>query len=405
MTINKELKIIILYPIFFGLIILLLTQLFYPGLLNSQNFLNADAGHYSWIRINGYEGFRVAFFPLFPLIWKTLSVGIYGIVIFNAVLFLFSFYLLIRALKATPWETVLYLSIPGFIFFYFPFSESVFFAASTILLIGLMGRKVHFILIGLLLSTLARPAFAIFIPALVITEFFGEKIIRQTFIRLMLYLAVILAGICIVGLVQYIYTGEWFRFFSVQEEWGNKLQVPKLPLTSWAGGLIVRLDGAALLFGVTAGIVLLLWIFKFRIFKMMDIPKEVVFSLAYLAGISISVLLFRGGCLFSLNRFVFAVPFIIVAVNFLKKQDIRLNYRNLLTGFLLIFIFFLLFGSYNHIQNLLNFMLLSLYLSLILVIKSRNDKVSRYAMILLTGINIFFQIFFYIRFLNGGWIG
>ena len=227
----------------------------------------------------------------------------------------------------------------------------------------------------------------------------------QSFIRITIQMTVILAGICMTGLIQFIYTGEWFKFFFIQAEWGNKLQFPKLPLTSWAGGMIVRLDAAAMLIGTVAGLVLLSKIFKIGFIKSLQIPKEVIFSLAYLCGITLSVLFFRGGSLFSLNRFIFATPFIIIAMNYFLKQDFKLSIRAILTGFLLINLFFLFFGSYVHIMSLLKFLVLVLYLSLLLIMKMENKMISRIAMVLMIGINIFFQVYFYIRFLEGGWIG
>ena len=134
-------------------------------------------------------------------------------------------------------------------------------------------------------------------------------------------------------------------------------------------------------------------------------PKEVIFSLAYLGGIALSVLLFRGGSLFSLNRFVFAAPFIIVAVNYFLKQDFKLSTGEIIAALILINLFFLLFGSYVHIMNLMNFALLAVYLSMLLIMKMENKMLSRIAVVLMFGINIFFQVYFYVRFLEGGWIG
>ena len=122
-----------------------------------------------------------------------------------------------------------------------------------------------------------------------------------------------LLGTLLVGLIQYAdHTGRWFEFFGVQKLWGNFLQFPQLPLRFWGGEMIGRLDGTALLFGLSAGLVLLRHLLPGKYAPQTQLPKEVVLSLAYLGGISLTVLLFRGGSLFSLNRFVFAVPFIIV---------------------------------------------------------------------------------------------
>src|SRR5579872_300456 len=126
---NVEIKVPLIYAVCFGVLIYLLNLFFYPSILNQESFLHWDAEHYYWIKNNGYEGFRVAFFPLFPMLWKVTSLSIYGVVLFNALLFLLSFYFLARLFSLPPLHILLYLSIPSFFFFYLPYSESVFFAS------------------------------------------------------------------------------------------------------------------------------------------------------------------------------------------------------------------------------------------------------------------------------------
>jgi len=402
---RANIKITGLYVLLIAVILIALDRLVILGLLHPANFLNWDALHYNWIKDNGYEGFRVAFFPLFPFLWKALHVGPAGMAGINALIFLTSFYFLIRTLKVTPLETLLYLSIPSFIFFYLPYSESVFFACSTLLFIGIKNKKTKLILLGLFLSTLARPAFTVFIPALIITELYSGQINKRMFVRIGLYLLVAALGLLLVGAVQHFYTGEWFKFFSSQQGWGNRLQIPELPLTSWAGGFIVKLDGVATLAGILAGGFLLMHLVKMKFIPDQLIPGEVIFALAYLGGITLSVLLFRGGSLFSLNRFVFAVPFIIVVLNFWIRQDVSIRLNQVLFFMLALVIFWLLFGSYTHILTFLKWFLLTVYLSLIITIKSDNKIVDKLSWILLIGFNFTVQILLFIRFLSGEWVG
>jgi hypothetical protein len=399
-----EIKIIGLYAVLFMIIIVGLKHFLFKELLNGNNFLNWDAEHYHWIKENGYEGFRIAFFPLFPLIWRVLHVDVFGIVLVNGIIFLVSFFLLVRDLKLSVVEILTYISVPSFIFFFLPYTESIFFLSSAVLLIGLKYDKVPLVCLGLFVATLSRPAFTIFIPALIISELLGGNK-NKLLIRLGIYLAVTLVGMFLVATIQYLDTGEWFKFFGVQKGWGNELQFPRLPLTSWAGGLIVRLDGVALLIGVIAGGFLAALLLRLRSIREINISKEVIFSLAYLGGITLSVLIFRGGSLFSLNRFVFATPFIIVAFNFWFRQKFNFKPKQLLFIFGLIFLFWLLLGSYTHIQTLARFLLLTFYVSLIFIMKSDKIPVKNLATVLLILLNITFQIIFYIRFLNGGWVG
>ena len=402
---NIELKTIGIYILLFALTIFTIQQIWIKDLLNSINFLYWDAEHYNFIRENGYQGYRVAFFPLFPLIWRFFSVGTYGIVLINVIIYLSSFYILVKTLKIrSVSEIAIYLSIPSFIFFYLPYSESIFFLCSILILIGLKSNKDNFVYVGLFFAILSRPAFSVFIPALIIAEILNKNK-DKIYLRIGIYLIITIIGVMIVAIIQYMDTGEWFKFFSAQKGWGNKLQIPKIPLTSWAGGFIVRTDGFAFLIGLLAGGYLTALIFNFNRLREKMISKEVIFSLAYLGGITLSVLLFRGGSLFSLNRFVFATPFIIVVINYWINQEFRFKNKQLYLIFGLVFLLWMLFGSYVHIQAIIKFTLLSLYVLLLFAIKSDNHLIKKYSFLLLIITNFTFQIIFYLRFLSGGWIG
>jgi hypothetical protein len=396
---------ILIYMLLFILTLVGIQQIWSSDLFDKINFLNWDANHYNFIKEKGYQDFRLAFFPLFPIIWRFLDVGVYAIILINSLIFFTSFYILIKHLEIKGVKEILmYLSIPSFIFFYLPYSESIFFLSSLIIILGLKNNKNYLVYIGLFLSILSRPAFTVFIPALIITQLLNRNK-EKISLTIGFYLLVSILGIISVGIIQFYDSGEWFKFFSEQKNWGNHLQIPKLPLTSWAGGFIVRTDGFAFLIGILSGSFLSAFILKLKWVKDTVLPKEVIFSLAYLGGITIAVLLFRGGSLFSLNRFVFATPFIIVVLNYWIRQQFNLKIKKLLLIFGLIFIFWFLFGSYVHIQQILKFGLLSVYATLIFALKSDKETIRKNSLILLIIINFSFQIIFYIRFLNGNWVG
>ena len=112
-------KIISFYLLGFAFLIGTIQVLFLPHLFSEQNLLNWDAIHYFSISKKGYDSsFIVAFFPLFPMIWKFLHLGIYGIVFFNAILFLISFSALVKTMHLKREEVLLFLSVPSFLFFY-----------------------------------------------------------------------------------------------------------------------------------------------------------------------------------------------------------------------------------------------------------------------------------------------
>lgn len=405
---NTFLKIIALYAIAFWAIIFLVALIFRKDLLEASNFLYWDAEHYHYISKFRYEDYRVAFFPLLPLIWRWLALDVYGIVIVNSLIFFCSFWLLSRELKLSVKEITIILTIPCFIFFYLPFSESLFFFSSTLIIIGLRNDKWYHVLTGLFIASLSRPAFLIFIPALIIAEYSVRGASSASFAKFKTVatgILILAAGTLVVAIIQYVDTHEWFKFWEAQKGWGNHLQIPKLPLTSWAGGNIVRLDGSAFLVGALSGIFLLLWLLRVKYIEGFRLQKETVFSLAYLGGITLSVLMFRGGSLFSLNRFVYATAFMVVAMHFFLNLKLRLSNKDLLYIFLLMtLVWVVLFHAYSHIQYFMKFVLLSLYLLLPFSILSEKQNIQRIGLIVLVAVNFTFQILLFIRFLSGGWI-
>lgn len=373
--------------------------------IDHSNFLYWDAQHYFFLSQNPYEDFRLAFYPLLPLIWKGLNASAIAISLINACLFYIGFYLLSSILKPTRISIFLYLSVPSFIFFFLPYTESLFFLSSTLILLGLAQEKRNLLLIGLFFAACTRPAFTVFIPALFIVEYLAKHSFKQKVLNLLAYVAITGLGLFSALYVQFRDTGEWFLTFKVQEKWGNHLQIPSLPLRSWAAGIPTRLDGLALLIGLCCALFLLLKLIKVKPLRTIEIPKEVVFSLAYLSGMSLIVLIFRGGSLFSLNRFIFATPFILIALNYFIQSRFVTQTRHIVIAFFVITAYWLLFNSFVHIQAFLKFGSITLIPLLLLSIKHKNAVFGKYALYLLILINIFFQLFLFARFMNGEWVG
>ncbi len=374
-------------------------------LWNTTNLIQWDAHHYQYIAAHGYKDFRVAFFPLFPFVWRWSFLGPMGISILNAVLFLAAFYWLMRGIKATPLETLLYLSIPSFIFFYLPYTETLFFISSCLLLYGLRNERTSLVMTGLLLCTLVRPVFMILLPAVIITELVSKKPVGRMLKRVGGYVLATFAGVLLVAWIQYLDTGRWFEFIGIQKNWGNELQLPTFPLTSWAGGFIVRLDGLALLSALIAGIVLLVYLADRFAQRKMSMPGEVVCSLAYLGGMALLSFFVKGGSLASLNRYVFAVPFFIVALHYYLQWDRRFSHKHVLIFFLAVFVYWFLFRSFVHIATLLLFTAVTFYACLFVIMKSQRPKLAKYGTILVIAINVIFQGLFFVRYLTGEWVG
>lgn len=399
-----NLKTIVIYLlVFFGTIISV-QQLIFNDLFDMSHFLYWDAEHYIFIKNNGYAGRRVAFFPLFPLIWRMISVNAYWISVLNGFIFLISFIVLVKHLRIkNKLEILCYLSIPSFIFCFLPYSESFFFLASTFILIGFIRNQQLFIYIGLFISILTRPAFVILVPSFFIIALLSKKD-NLSRLHLVNYTIITAVGVLLVAFIQYLDTGEWFKFFEAQKNWGNELQFPRLPLRSWGHGYALGLDGLAFLIGIISGGFILGLITKLKGLGKIHIADEFIYALSYLGGITLLVLLYRGGLLFSLNRFVFATPFVIVAFHYWIQQKFVLKNKDLLIIFIVIWLYWFLFESYINLYQMIKFTLLSFYVLLIFALKSDKNLIRKLSYILIILVNFSFQVISYVGFLKEKWI-
>ena len=206
----------------------------------------------------------------------------------------------------------------------------------------------------------------------------------------------------IVFTLQYFQTGEWLSFIHVQKDWGNYLRLPAFPLNSWAGGFIVRLDAIAFFFGIGAAVALGYILFHKSKIKN-NFENTLVFSLCYLSILSFIILFTRGGILNSLNRYLFCSAFFILVLHSLF-QNLAFNKKNVLILFFTSGIFWLLFASYVHIQTVLKFEFLSLYLILLLAANAENKFWKNTGYYAVFAGNIIFMLIFMHRFLNGTWV-
>ncbi len=368
---------------------------------NRDSFMHWDAIHYEHIAHIDYLGFRTAFFPLFPLIWKILRCGIYGVVLFNGILFIFSASLLVTFFKFSAEEFLIILSFPSLIFLFLPYTESVFFFSVALALIGMSKQNNWIIFVGMLLASCTRPVVYVFIPAVIILNIIeNRKLTLQRFIFLILP---ILLGIILVFFIQYFNTHDYFAFFHSQKMWNNYLQIPKFHLTSWGGDDIVKLDGSAFLVGIIATVAIAYFAFKKSTIGESMKQEPTLFSIIYLAGICWFVLFTRGGSLFSLNRFVFATPFFFLGFSALLKKS--WTTREYVLIFLLLNVFWLLLGSYVHIVETLKYLALSVFVMLFLFISHPNKYISKISYSVCLIGNIFLQLYFYNSFLHNGWVG
>ena len=400
----KSISIIGIYSIFFISLAFILNGYIFPGILSEVHFLNWDAQHYFSIKNGNYSDFRTAFFPFFPLFWKISGFSIIGITLINSLIYLLSLFWLSKVFHFTSIQLLLFLSIPSAIFYYLPYTEAFFFFFSSLIIVGLKKKNYPLIYLGLFLCVVTRPSFTVLAPALFLTFWFTLDNFKEKIKQCLIVSLIVLIGILSVLAIQYVYNQSAENYFTIQQGWGNFLQIPHLPFTSWAGGFNVRLDGVAFLFSILTGLLLLFTIKRMKVQKH-SLSPEFIFSAFYIVGIGLLVLFFRGGSLFSLNRFVFATPFAVIVLYHWLKFDINFTTKQIVIIGIGILLFWLLFGSYVHIQAMLKFLLLSFYLVLLFLVKHKKTQNHRYWLICLIGINCVFQLLLYVRFLSNTWVG
>lgn len=391
---------------------------FYP---DSETLLQWDAKWYSNIKNNGYyfdakDKSSVAFFPMLPGIWYLTQLDPVGISIVNLLLFLGGFYLIGRHLNLTFKQAILFITLPGFYFYLVPYSEALFFIGSTLLLTGLDKKNHLLITAGLIVASLTRSIAMLFAFALTFTFLIQYLQKRQNRILLLLgvYLLLLVSLTAAVFYIHYAYTGEWGVFFKAQKMWNRELRWPVFPLTTISGLSMLWMDGLALLSCLLAGITSVTILYTNIVKKTTkDIAFSEIFSMACLTitgGVSI---LFsgiwkngEGTSLISLNRFVFASPFLIFFMRYLLcSRPFGSNLKIIVV--LSIFITWCAIGAYKplkghtvYLQTFIYFLNMTIFALLYLFLN--NIKLLYY---LIAGIQLTIGVFLFYLFQNSYWVG
>jgi hypothetical protein len=389
----------------FSLALLQVTTSFIVSFLfhSEWNFLAWDAEHYFAISQFGYkEKFITAFFPVLPAVW-----GLFGLTpelmsLVNFIIWLLILVATSKLLTLSNLEIVIIQLLPSTIFMGLPYSESFFAAACLIIMIGLKKNRIEVSGIGFFIANLVRPAGTIFIPAIIIIEMISKRSVAKKIRNILVLVGCNLLGLMAVSRFQMFYGWSWDISISAQAMWGNELQIPSLPFKSWGGNWNSRFDGLVLFFVLAVFARTLLTIYKDGI-RSISVTNQ--FALLYVFGITASVVLFRGGLLFSLNRFVFStimggLVFVYFFRNFNWSKKEMIIYS---LGSLVFFLIF--FSAYNHIQNLLGYGLFALIVCTLFFTLARYEGSNRINVI--AGLVLLFglQQYCLYLFLNNFWIG
>lgn len=278
-----------------------------------------DTGWYTAIKSIGYQSPQSpAFFPGFPFLWKALHIGPAFMGAVNAVFWILGVWLLKQS-KAIAVESLFFsMLVPVSLFFFIPYSESLFFVSVVLVILGLQRDDIRLTVLGIVVSALIRPTAAVIIPSLFIARLITTRAFIPSLKKGIIEGVAGLVGVAIVFSIQSIDTGEFLSFFEAQKEWGNGVTSPSWVLKTWGGHVITQLDGSALFIGIMCLFVLI------RSAQQKATLNAV--QLFGIAGITLTCLLVmftRSGYVFSLNRFVYATAFFPLAIDGFRSLKIK----------------------------------------------------------------------------------
>jgi len=390
---------------------------------DQDNLIHFDAYWYYTIKEYGYKyepntGNSLAFFPLFPLVWRFSTLSEVSICIFNYALFIFSFVFLLKDEKLHSNILLLLLSFPSFIFFSLPYSESFFFLFSAFIILGYKKNSNVLLCIGFFGASLVRSVCVIFVPAIILCELLNldsGKSKKQRIAQVLLRLIYSISGLLVAMIYVYYKTGTWFYFIEIQKYWNRHWLMPRFPLTTYSAKRVLGLDGIvfmlglfAIYFGFKAA---LLW--KKKQTKSSGSSNSianstVLFSALYMAGMTILDTFFtfyKNGstCIWSLNRHVICTPFSIIFIIYLIR-DFRPNLYESITIVFLIFLGVFITGIYRY-ANVPVLGFYACYFSTFCLLKIKSFFHLNKFFILYYAIALYLQVQFFNDFLCGRWVG
>jgi hypothetical protein len=283
---------------------------------------------------------------------------------------------------------------------YVPYSEALFFVFSILILLGLRRNNIYLVVAGLLLCSVTRSAANIFLPAIFMMEFIGEK--KNPVRNIVLFSIAALLGVFIVSWIQYAQTGAWFGFLQTQRHWGHALRLPGLPFSTW--GKVLFLDAGALGFGLICFLIVVATFYDYFFVGKRETDKAFFFSALCLTGLTLVSLIFKGGSFYSLNRYLFPSAFFVVFwPGFLNR--IKFSGKQLLFLFLGALIFWHLFHGFTHIRLFVRFFLLTAYIFCYFLTRHPNAITRKAAFVAAYAGGIYLQVYLFEQWIAAEWVG
>lgn len=382
-----------------------------------------DAAHYNSIKEYLYrspydpKGKDYAFFPLFPLLWRTTGLPPLGICLLNILLFAIGATLLASLFrnKMPAWMFLLALCMPYLVIFAIPYSEALFFITTATGLYGLIKRRYWIFFLGFLLASMTRSASNILLVAWLITNLLLCLRHRETwksfFRNVALHLAPVATGVLAVIIIQHLRgAGSPFQFVSAQGLWGKELSLPSWPFTDWS------VEGKSVTWPLifTLFIPALAWLATklFSALRHNEVNETTETSREWQTARILSVLFFVGnivlalftqkGCMYSQARLLTCTSFFFFLLFDCASQPVPKVWRWVIATFLMVS------AVYCHTM-LLGTSTLGCIITLLLIsmvfFHHWMKPWLRYTLVgILLLLNIFWTAYLFNCFLNGGWI-
>lgn len=390
--------------------------------VTNENLIRWDAVHYQFIRDNHYDQTKVgdyifAFFPLFPLIWELSGLSAIGIAVFNFLLFFSALILLFKALdisldrKENLMKYITLLTLPGTVCFFIPYTESVFFFTMCLAFYGIMKEKYLLYFTGMMLCCMTRPAAVIIGAALVskdIYMFITSKEYYSLPKKMVMNVLPMVIGTLIISAVQYKYDpSQFFHFYHVNKYWDHKLQMPR-NLRDWSQESF-SLNVASLFLLVPLMIYLLAKNVFVKTATLNKSDELFNFSIFYLLGASFFILLFQGGNLHGLFRYVLCTPFFFAFCILSFERFSKLESNQQLALF--VFTFLPALFTYSFASFLaewqfysIGFFLVFLNFIFLFYLQPFKNVLSKIVFGLVLLFNIVWNVYMLNCYLNDGWI-
>lgn len=403
--------------------------------LTNTTAIQWDASHYYEIKENGYRKlaadghqYHFAFFPLFPTIWEMTGLSPVGIVFFNALLFALGFFILLKLFQSHSQGyiiAVLLLSLPFMVIFMIPYTEALFYLLFICAGWGFLKKKYWIYFIAMTLVAMTRNAFTLIFTAVICAELIfllQERKIKNSLKRLLFMSLPLLLGTGIVVAIQLMQGSDSIlNFLTAQGNWGHHLHLPNFRnLADWSHESFGMNVPTIMMVTIPALTYVIIAFLKYCGILKIKNPAFVLrignredylwlISLFSCLSASCMVLLFQGGNLHGLSRFILASPYfaIVLCLGFNHLKNFRVRTRFFTWLILVLFTFVVIITSSYFGKFSFSYLgMLILMVTMLLYLLQDFSQKTAYKMALFFNflLNVIWSTYLFNMYLSNGWI-